>query len=252
MFALPRQIALETLALDIFPRFCATSKGELLAQQRPELLEGTVAPRGGNGNGRSRAVSQELEDKASTVPRAPTWAMDPKLDGLLKVLSDETHPLMQSEKGVTQVYERIRKHVQQAKKRRVSNRKLKALFNAARRTPAFMAEVVEVRSKSGRNVMRTLSLLERQLVPGSRLAKGVAAIRQSLHDASHYGQSRFRSQLIAICFILTGQMHAIAAFTSSGGEGRRVSYDPAISYFEMKITEFFKPIQARTHVYPHR
>jgi len=190
------------------------------------------------------SVSEALEQKATKVPRAPTWAMDPMLDGLLKLLSNEAHPVAQTEEGFAEICRRVRSHIQNEKRKRQSNRRLRAIFNAARRTPEFMAKVVEVRSNSGRNVMRSLSLIERYLSRGSTLAKWVGATRQSLHDASHYGQSRFRSQLIAICFILTGQMHAIAAFTSAGGAGKRVSYDPAISYFEMKITEFFAPLQA--------
>jgi hypothetical protein len=96
----------------------------------------------------------------------------------------------------------------------------------------------------------------------------VGSVRLSLKTAAHYGQSRFRSVTIAVCFILTGQMHAIASFTSAGGSNKRLSFDPAVttaihartlndgtparwsqthrcgqvSYYEMKIHSWLEPL----------
>ena len=83
-------------------------------------------------------------------------------------------------------------------------------------------------------MLRHRSRIER-ILP-RRYAALFSALRQSMCDTSHYGQSRFRSVTIAVCFILTGQMHVIASVSSSGGAEKCFSYDPAISYYEMVLS----------------
>ena len=130
-------------------------------------------------------------------------------------------------------------YLQKQIKKRKSNLRLKAYFKAAKATPEYMAAVARIRVNGGRRAMlRQDSVLERVLPKGSQAARWVQQFRQSLCDASHYGQPRFRSVAIAVCFILTGQMHAIATLTSSAEKDKRLSYDPAISYWEMKFNSW--------------
>jgi hypothetical protein len=51
-------------------------------------------------------------------------------------------------------------------------------------------------------------------------------------------------QVIAICLVMCGLIHAIATFVNGGathGGAMRVSYDPAIAWFEMKIKHSLEP-----------
>ena len=87
-----------------------------------------------------------------------------------------------------------------------------------------MAVVAKFKVHGGRrSVLKQDSVIERLLPHDSQLGKMISNLRQSLCDSSHYGQSRFRSVTIAVCFILAGQMHAIASFTSAGGSNKRLS-----------------------------
>jgi hypothetical protein len=99
-----------------------------------------------------------------------------------------------------------------------------ALLVAGKRTPEYMAAVARLKVHGGRrSMLKQNSVIERLLPHDSPLAKIISNLRQSLCDSSHYGQSRFRSVTIAVCFILAGQMHAIASFTSAGGANKRLS-----------------------------
>eukprot|EP00966_Prymnesium_polylepis_P049123 1136693-Prymnesium_polylepis.3 len=147
---------------------------------------------------------------------------DQSLDKLLVALCDS------SEQNFLVSAKKVRTYLLKLKRKRLSNLKLKALLNAYRKTPEFMAAIVRQRRNSGRNVLRKQSLLERSLPQGWMMQGWISTFRKTIHDASHYGQSRFRSQSIAVMLIITGQMHAIASFTSTGyaeGEEKRLSND---------------------------
>ena len=54
-------------------------------------------------------------------------------------------------------------------------------------------------------------------------AAWINSLRSNIHTAANYGESRFRSQTIAVCLVLTGLIHSLASFVNGAGSSQRVS-----------------------------